>query len=179
VKNRLILILLFINWLSLSCVQKISLDERTTLVFTNVTIIDTAGGPSKAKMTVCIADDRITEIRKGRIRVPEGIQVIDSKGKYMIPGLWDMHVHWYHEQFLPLFIANGVTGVRMMFGFPFHLDWRERTTRGELLAPRQVIASPIVDGPGATFSGSFEIGTEQEARDCVQNIKDSGFDFVR
>ncbi|OGD31065.1 MAG: hypothetical protein A2V45_16640 [Candidatus Aminicenantes bacterium RBG_19FT_COMBO_58_17] len=127
-----------------------------------------------------ITGDRITDIKKNRhIRLPKGVQVIDAKGKYLIPGLWDMHVHWYDEKFLNLFIANGVTGVRQMSGFQLHLDWRERAKRGDLLAPRQVIGSMIVDGPGATWVGSIEVGNEQEARDAVRKIKESGFDFVK
>jgi imidazolonepropionase-like amidohydrolase len=145
-----------------------------------VTIINIAGGPNLADRAVFITGDRITDIKKNQyIRLPKGVQVIDAKGKYLIPGLWDMHVHWYDEQFLPLFIANGVTGVRQMFGSPVLLDWRERALRGELLAPRQVIASPIVDGPGATWVGSIQVGNEQEARDAVRKIKEAGFDFVK
>lgn len=105
--------------------------------------------------------------------------MIDAKDKYLIPGLWDMHVHWYDEKYLPLFIANGILGVRQMFGLQLHRDWRGKATRGELLAPRQVIASPIVDGPGATWVGSIEAGNEQDARDAVRKIRESGFDFVK
>lgn len=156
------------------------MEAGATLVLAHVTIINTAGGPNLADRAVFITGDRITDIKKNQhIRLPKGVQVIDAKGKYLIPGLWDMHVHWYDEQFLPLFIANGVTGVRQMFGFPVLLDWRERASRGELLAPRQVIASPIVDGPGATWVGSIQVGNEQEARDAVRKIKEAGFDFVK
>jgi tetratricopeptide (TPR) repeat protein len=131
-------------------------------------------------MAVFIAGDRITDVKKARhVSVPKGIQEVDAKDKYMIPGLWNMHVHWSDDRFLGLFITNGVTGVRQMDGLPFHLEWRDKVSKGELLAPRQVVASPIVDGPGATWVGSIEVGNEQEARDIVRKIKESGFDFVK
>jgi imidazolonepropionase-like amidohydrolase len=179
-RHRLVLSVLFLCSFLSSCTQQKPVGAGATIVFTHVTIINTAGGPDLTDRAVFITGDRITDITPtGSVRPPKGIRVVDAKGKYLIPGLWDMHVHWYDERFLPLFIANGVTGVRQMYGFPFHLEWREKASRGELLAPRQVVASPIVDGPGATWVGSIEIGNEQQARDAVRKIKESGFDFVK
>jgi hypothetical protein len=179
-RHRLVFSLLFLCLFFSSCTQQKPVGEGATLVFTHVTIINTAGGPNLTDRAVFITGDRITDITPtGSVRLPKGICVIDAKDKYLIPGLWDMHVHWYDEKYLPLFIANGILGVRQMYGFQLHLDWRERATRGELLAPRQIIASPIVDGPGATWVGSIEVGNEQEARDAVRKIKESGFDFVK
>lgn len=150
------------------------------LVLTHVNVIDATGAPVKVDMTVVITGDRITSIDKAaKIRVPQGARVVDARGKFLVPGLWDMHVHWYDERFLPLFIANGVTGVRQMFGAPLHLDWRERAARGQLLAPRLVIASPIVDGPNAVWGGSIKVANDPDARQAVQKIKSSGFDFVK
>ncbi len=179
-RHKPVFSLLFLCLLFSSCTQQKPVGAGATLVFTHVTIINTSGGPNLTDRAVFITGDRITDIKKnGHINLSKGIQVVDAKGKYLIPGLWDMHVHWYDERFLPLYIANGVTGVRQMFGFQLHLDWRNRAVRGELMAPRQIIASPIVDGPGATWVGSIEVGDEQEARDAVRKIKESGFDFVK
>jgi imidazolonepropionase-like amidohydrolase len=150
------------------------------LAVANVNVIDATGAPVKANITLVIEDGRITEMGDAAsVRPPQGARTIDGKGKYLIPGLWDMHVHWFHERFLPLFIANGVTGVRQMFGNPVHLVWRERAAKGELLAPRQVIGSPIVDGPEPVWSNSIEVGNETDARQAVQNIKSAGYDFVK
>jgi hypothetical protein len=60
--------------------------------------------------------------------------------------LWDMHVHWYDARFLSLFLANGVTGVRIMWGMPPHLQWRANFNTGTLAGPRMFIASAIFDG---------------------------------
>ncbi|MBM3310422.1 MAG: amidohydrolase family protein [Candidatus Aminicenantes bacterium] len=152
------------------------------LVLTNVNVIDAKGPerPLKPNRTVVIDGGRIAEIGESeKIRPPQGARVVDAKDKFLIPGLWDMHVHWYHEAFLPLFIANGVTGVRQMTGFVLHQDWRKKAERGELLSPRLSVASMLVDGPGATMKGSFEIADESQARDVVRKIKGEGFDFVK
>ena len=78
---------------------------------------------------------------------------LDKTGKSVIPGLWDMHVHWYDKQSLTLFIANGVTGVRQMFGNPDLLRWRDEIARGSLEGPRMVVASPILDGDPPIWPG--------------------------
>src|SRR5262249_59308852 len=89
------------------------------LVFMHVTVIDATGAPPQPDMTVVISGDRIAEIGLTRhVRVPDEAHVVDATGKFLIPGLWDMHVHWFLRDFLPLFIANGVTGVRQMWGMP-------------------------------------------------------------
>jgi len=179
-RKKMVLLILFSLLFSFSCGHQKPSESQATLIFAHATIIDTSGGPNQTDMTVFITGDRISDIQKtGKVRLPKGGRVIDAAGKFLVPGLWDMHVHWYEERFLPLFIANGVTGVRQMSGFPLHLDWRERAARGDLLAPRLAIASTIVDGPGATWVGSIEVANETDARQAVQKIKSSGFDFVK
>ena len=94
----------------------------SSLVFNHVTVIDMTGARPKPDMAVVIQGNRITAIGKSaRTRFPKNARVIDATGKFLIPGLWDMHVHLGDEDFdkssyLRLFIANGVTGVRIMEG---------------------------------------------------------------
>lgn len=80
------------------------------LAIAHVTVIDTTGGPSRQDATVVIRDGRIASI--GDV-VPKGSEVVDGRGKFLIPGLWDMHVHlsWTKESALHVLVANGVTGV--------------------------------------------------------------------
>jgi len=86
--------------------------QPAPLVLAHVTVIDVTGGPSKPDMTVVIRGDRISDIGKaGEMPVPPDATVVDASGKFLIPGLWDMHVHWYNRDSLTLFTANGVTGV--------------------------------------------------------------------
>ena len=94
------------------------------LVLTHVTVIDATGAPAKPNMIVVIANGRIAAIGE-QVRIPKDAQIIDATGKFLIPGLWDMHVHWSDTAYLPLFLANGVTGVRIMWGSPINYEWRK------------------------------------------------------
>lgn len=114
-----------------------------------------------------------------RIDVAADVRVVDGSGKFLIPGLWDMHVHWYDERFLPLFTVNGVTGVRQMWGMPVHFDWRKRVKADRLVAPRQYIGSTIVDGPNPVWPGSLVVANAAEARTAVQTLDRLGFDFIK
>src|SRR5262249_27368459 len=86
------------------------------LVFTHVTVIDMTGAAAKPDQTVVIIGDRIAALGPGRkVKAPKDAQVVDGAGKFLIPGLWDMHVHLgINDLLLPLYVANGVTGVRSM-----------------------------------------------------------------
>ena len=154
--------------------------EKADIAITNVTIIDLKGGPVKSEMTVLITHNRICKIdRADKISLAEGVTQIDGSGKFLIPGLWDMHVHWYDENYLPIFIANGVLGIRQMWGAPEHFDWRKRRKTGDLLCPRMIIPSPIIDGPKPIWPGSISVANESEAREIVRELKGSGVDFLK
>jgi imidazolonepropionase-like amidohydrolase len=150
------------------------------LVLSRVTVIDTAGGRPLPDRTVVIRGGRITEVGPAeKVRVPRGARVVDARGKFLIPGLWDMHVHWGLKDYLPLFIANGVTGVRIMWGAPVHHGWQKEIESGTLLAPRMVVGSRIFDGPRPFWPGSVAIGNEQQAREAVQEAKQEGAEFIK
>jgi imidazolonepropionase-like amidohydrolase len=151
--------------------------EPATLVLTHVTVIDATGTPAQPDMTLVIAGRRIQEVGKaGEVETPTGARVVNAAGKFLIPGLWDMHVHWYDEPSLALFMANGVTGVRIMFGFPRHLHWRFLQSG---LGPRLVIAGPVIDGPKPVWPDSLTASNEVEARQAVRDIQQAGYDFVK
>src|SRR5205823_3493751 len=105
-------------------------------------------------MTVVISGGRITTISKtGRVQLPKDAQIVDGHGKYLIPGLWDMHVHEIFGDWLPrdeeiaplLFVANGITGVRDMGGDLGPLkQWRSAIASGKMIGPRMVIAGPML-----------------------------------
>lgn len=150
------------------------------LVLTHVTVIDATGAPASSDMIVVITGDRITELGKTqKVRVPKDAQVVDATGKFLIPGLWDMHVHWHLKEYLPLFIANGVTGARIMWGMPVHQQWRKEIEDGSVLGPRLVIASPIVDGPNPVWPGSVSVSNDREARQAVTKARQDGADFIK
>lgn len=154
--------------------------KSKTLAITHVTVIDATGAPARPDMTVLINGNRITEAGKsGKIHVPKHAQVVNASGKFLIPGLWDMHVHWYEKDYLPLFIANGVTGIRIMWGMPRHHQWRTEIEAGQLLGPHMLIASPLVDGPKPVWPGSTTVANASEARQAVIQAKRDGADFIK
>lgn len=171
--------LLFLFFVAVAFAQEPPNQQRP-LAFLHVTVIDATGTPEQPDRTVVISKGRITTIgESGKIRVPQNADVVDARGKFLIPGLWDMHVHWYEKDYLPLFIANGVTGIRVMFGYDDHHRWREQIEKGELLGPHMVIASPIIDGPKPYWPGSVSVATEAEARQAVLRAKSDGADFIK
>ena len=120
------------------------------------------------EQTVLVKGDCIAAIEKfGKLKLPGSAKVIDGRGKYMIPALWDMHVHARgtpallsdNESWLTLYIANGITGVREMGGD--YVDtvfrWRAETAKGERLGPRILSSGPKVEGPKPKLPGSFAI----------------------
>ena len=153
---------------------------QVPIALTHVTVIDVTGGPARRDTTVLIAGDRITAIGvSANISVPADAKVVDGTGKFLIPGLWDMHVHWYIRDTFTLFIANGVTGVRQMFGNSNLLRWRDQIAKDSLLGPRMVVASPIIDGPDPVWPNSIAVSNEEEGRKAVRRVKQWGADFVK
>jgi hypothetical protein len=153
---------------------------QAPIVFTHATVIDVTGSPPKRDTTVVITGDRISAIGdSASISLPGDAQVVDAHGKFLIPGLWDMHVHWYARDTLTLFIANGVTGVRQMFGNSDLFRWRDQIAKGSLLGPQMVVASPIIDGPEPIWPNSISVSNEEEGRKAVRRVKQSGADFVK
>lgn len=160
--------------------------QQTILAISDVTVIDATGAPAKPNMTVIITGDRITKIAKtGEAAIPKDAQVVDGKGKFLIPGLWDMHVHTVigrlPELYFPLFIANGVTGVRDMaiFDLEFFKQLKKDINEGRRLGPR-IVAGQMVDGPIPIWPGvPISISDEASARKAVASVKDSGVDFIK
>ncbi len=157
--------------------------RQRALVFTRVTIIDATGAPAKPDMTVVIIKGRISALGEaGKIQVPKAAQVVDASSKFLIPGLWDMHVHTSDKTFLSLFIANGITSVRDMGvspdGFEQLQQWRKQIADGVLVGPRIIAAGITVDGPNGRPK-SLNVTTESEARQAVISLKQRGADFVK
>ncbi len=159
--------------------------QQKLLVIADVTLIDATGAPAKTNMTVIITEDRITKIAKtGEDALPKNAQVIDGRGKFLIPGLWDMHVHTVlktlPETYFPMFIANGVTGVRdMASDLEFLKQLRKEISEGRLVGPR-LIGGQMVDGPIPVWpTHAIPISDEASARQAAASVKDRGADFIK
>jgi imidazolonepropionase-like amidohydrolase len=162
---------------------------HATLAFTHVNVIDATGGPLQPDMTVIVTDGHIADLGKsGAVQAPTDAQVVNAAGKYLIPGLWDMHVHtvfgdWIprnEKVVLPMFVANGVTGVRDMGGdLDVLIQWRADIAAGKLLGPRMVIAGPMLDGPTPRFPSSAPVANAADGRKVVADLKARGVDFIK
>ena len=181
--RKFIALLLILLLHGLLFAQPTTTPSARQLVFTHVTVIDITGAPPKSDMTVIVAGNRIAAVGKtGKVRVPADAQIIDATGKFLVPGLWDMHVHALHkprfETFLPLLVANGVTGIRdMATHTPLKeiSQWKKEIASGSRIGPRIFAAGLILDGPKPLFpTVSIAIKDETEGRDAVRRMKEQG-----
>jgi imidazolonepropionase-like amidohydrolase len=174
-------------WLTGACLAQ---TNSSTLIIHDVTLIDGSGAPAKPHQTVIVEDGKIAAIDNSGMGFARKLpgKHVDGSGKFLIPGLWDMHVHmvfgdWFphgKKITLPLFIANGITGVRDMGG---ELDvlqqWRKEISAGTLIGPRIVISGPMLDGPKPRFPSSVAITTPEDGRKAVDDLKRRGADFIK
>ncbi len=167
------------------------------LVFRSVTIIDMTGALLKPDMTIVISGGRIVDVGKTQdVRFPKNARVVDATGKFLIPGLWDMHWHSRSERetrniLFPLMLANGVTGVRDTFGdcvknceaggtnIKVVKKWRREIAAGTLIAPRMLASSQILDGAKPTWEDFYPVANADEARRAVRTFKVRGGDFIK
>jgi imidazolonepropionase-like amidohydrolase len=155
--------------------------------FLHVNVIDGTGAPLKADQTVVVVNGRIVSIgRAADVPVSDATRQVDGTSKYLIPGLWDAHVHTRSQAIdhLRLSIVNGVTSIRDMGGPWEHLErmkqWRRDIAAGALIGPRIIAAGPMLDGPGARFPVNTQIvKTPEEGREQVRRLKAAGADFVK
>lgn len=155
-----------------------------TLVIRDVTLIDATGAPARPHTSVTITGERITSIVPApSARIPAGAQVIEGKGKFLIPGLWDMHVHlWEKQNLLPLYIAAGVTGVRDMgSNFATTTKWRKSIAAGAAIGPRIVTSGPAVMGPNLSTGklSVIRISTPAEGQHAASILDDQNVDFIK
>src|SRR5215472_2201422 len=155
--------------------------HKPNLLLREVTVIDATGAPPRENVDVLIRDERIEKIAP-HIQPPPGAQLIQARGRFLIPGLWDMHVHiWDADLAFPLFLANGVTGVRNTGGHPGDLmRWREELREGKRLGPRLIACGPVVDGaPPIHPDHSVVVEGATEGRSTVHHLKSQGWEFIK
>jgi imidazolonepropionase-like amidohydrolase len=155
--------------------------QTSTLVITGVNVVDAAAGRILPNSTVTISGDTIASlVSEGPI--PAGVQVVDGRGKYLIPGLWDMHAHMEAsgESWLPLHVANGVTGIRDMGSdLDVILRMRDATSSGRTLGPRIVAAGPILDDAPGNWPFRLRVRNAEEGRSAVELLQRRGVDLIK
>jgi imidazolonepropionase-like amidohydrolase len=158
--------------------------QSGNLALTHVTVIDPAVGKPQQDMTILVRGHDIVAVgQANRITIPASAKVIDGTGKFVIPGLWDMHSHFRDaRRDLKMDIANGVLGTRNMGGvakevFPL----RDAIDRSQQLGPKIVACGPIIDGADSWSSPQFTISvtTADLARAAVVSLKQQGTDCIK
>jgi imidazolonepropionase-like amidohydrolase len=158
-----------------------------TLAITDVTVIPMTRDTAIRDATVLIRDGRIAAVGASRnLPVPAGARRIDGRGKYLIPGLADMHTHLYSDGETPdslakyelgVMVANGVTATRFMIGTPEHFILRREVEAGRIVGPQLWIASPQVTGKEDV--NSRVVTSPADARTAVKEMADRGYDFIK
>ena len=164
-------------------ISYVSSAQTNRYILHDINVIDVVKGKVLPHQVVSIEGDRIKDIISlNKYRKDDRDSIISLTGKFLIPGLWDMHTHvWSSDYFFPLFLANGVTGFRDMFGGVQQLQsWRKSILEGNKSFPDLFYSGPIVDGPNPVWPGSVAISNAEQGRKAVDSIKNKlKTDFVK
>ena len=161
--------------------------EQATLAIEGVSVVPMDGERVFSDVTVLVGNGRVLAIDpSGEVTVPESTTRIDGRGRYLIPGLNDMHVHFQEEQALGRFLATGVTGVRVLWGGESILDFRDRIARSELAGPDVYTAGTIIEGlPPPELAAVIDTAGRVIVRDSVDGARAvreqhaAGYDFIK
>lgn len=147
------------------------------------TLVDVKSGREIPETAIVVQGERIAQIgTEGKLTIPAGAQIIDAKGKWVIPGLIDSHAHAESAEETPfgLYLANGVTTIRNPGGNITALRLtREKLLRGEITGPRLFFSGQILDGMPPVWNWSLLVDTPERARSAVNFVADQGVDFVK
>ncbi len=167
----------------------------TSVAITGVNVIDVVNGKTAPAQTVLIGNGRITAMGPAEtVSVPVNAKLVDGKGYYLMPGLWDMHVHFRSNPVdrdkplaeenaatLDLFVTNGIVGIREMGGdLSDHvLLWRDQIRTGKRVGPRILAPGRKLDVASPAWPGSIAVTSPDEARQAVLQMKQVGADFIK
>lgn len=181
-KRLVIALLIPLFFLILSCTS-LDLQIRTDasdIVFKNVSLISMTNDKVQLNQSVYVSGGVIKEIGPfDTLSFPLTAEIIDAQGRFLLPGFSDMHVHTYEITDLSLFLANGVTTVRNMWGMPEHLAIRQDIKKGTLSGPHLYTTGPLTDGESGYWPGSLILTAPAEVEEYVIGIKDAGYDFIK
>ena len=155
--------------------------KSNSYLISNVSVIPMNKDTVLTHRSVLIDSGRIKRISsyQDSVNIDSSTLLIDGSGKYLIPGLTDLHVHLNDDNNLLLMIANGVTTARNMTGHPFHLQLRGKIEKSEILGPTLYTASPILESADKLWGNSIGLKNITEARDTVIALKKKGYNFIK
>jgi len=146
--------------------------KPAALAFVGVHVLPMTEERVLRDQTVLVEGDRIARVGPvAEVQLPAGITRIEGRGRYLVPGLVDSHVHVMDEGDLLVYLANGVTTVRNLKGVPWHLELRDRIARGEILGPRFLTSGPFVNEP--------RVRSVEDVQLAVVKQREAGYDCIK
>ncbi|MFX0209960.1 MAG: amidohydrolase family protein [Candidatus Hodarchaeota archaeon] len=154
--------------------------KQQVTAFVNVNVIPMENEQIRENQSVVVENERIIKIGPTEeVTIPEGAFKINGEGRFLMPGLADMHVHLNMEEMMLLFVAHGVTTIRSMWGFDFTLEWREKVKQKEVIGPTIYTTGPLIDGSPSIWDGSAIVDTTEDAERIVAEHHKAGYDFIK
>jgi imidazolonepropionase-like amidohydrolase len=176
---------------ALSMPHLVPAQDRADLLIRQATIVDIEQGRLIADQAVATAGDRILAVGKDAdvARKWAAARTVEAQNRFLIPGLWDMHVHFgggpelieENQALLPLYVAHGITTVRDASGdIPYDvLNWRRAIADGSLLGPTLLSSGPKIEGVKPIWKGTLETGSQADVDKAIAQLKGLGVDFVK
>ncbi|HJP92380.1 MAG TPA: amidohydrolase family protein [Pyrinomonadaceae bacterium] len=160
--------------------NELSPKPTAPLALVGGTLIDVTGKPATPNSVVLIEGDRIVAAGpRSTITIPNGAKMVDVAGKFLLPGLWDMHAHFYQAEFGPTYLAAGITTARDVGNdIEFGTALRDAAKDRRGLGPRMLLAG-YIDGKNEYHSFDVQVETPEEARAAVQRYKDAGYEQIK
>ena len=148
------------------------------LAFQGVTVVNPGEAEAPVR-TVLVREGRIEAMVDPQAPVPAGYRVVAGEGRFLMPGLVDLHIHAFDESDLALLLAHGVTSARNMMGLPFHLRFKAGLKAGRITGPRFCTASPTLNGPKSVYPIHQVVKTPEQARQRVAKAAEAGCDLIK
>jgi imidazolonepropionase-like amidohydrolase len=160
--------------------NRLSPPRSAPLAIVGGNLIDGTGSAPVADSVVLVEGDRIIYAGpRSQVKIPKGARVLDARGKYLLPGLWDMHSHFFKAEFGPAYLAAGVTTVRDVGNeFEFVTTLRDASRKGLGLSPSMLLAG-YIEGKNNQHSFDIQVDTPDDARAAVRRYKNAGFEQIK
>lgn len=153
---------------------------KNGLVITNANLFDTKTGKVNPNATILIENGKIKQVSNQKIKTPPGYKVIDAKGRFVMPGLWDMHVHYTDDSQGLLHLSCGVTNVRDMGNAMSLVDKKKEIDNGIVLGPRIQVMCGLIDGAGQYAAPiGVKINSVEEGKTAIKNYADLGYTQIK
>ena len=158
-------------------INKNSNESKDTYLITNINVIPMHKDTILKNSMVLIKDGIINRIAD-TIQI-DNVEIIDGQNKFLTPGLIDMHVHIWDRYELGLYLSNGVTAVRNLWGMPMHLRIKEDGNSGKIYAPKVITTGPKLTGPEFIGDDNLNLLNPEEAKEKVISYKERGYDLIK